>query len=233
MSTNPEWIERLCFKRYFLAYSFLITNNLESIWLIDSDLITFTDFNKLSNSLEVYKYNAALSIPSQTYEELHWSASPHCSWWSKESLLDFITFTIDTYSKNIDILYIKYNNHMNLNDSGGICDMTLLYLWSLSKNILNTSDVKNTCGYFIDHNINLPTNYDANSLYDYKFGKKYITNSDNNSILINSTGNNKYTVAALHFQGKAKICIIFLNYLPFVLISFISFLRQKIYNIFN
>lgn len=202
MSKNPEMIEISCFKRYFYAYEYARANSLTDIWIIDSDVMIFTDLKAISKKGRwLDMYDACLSIPKQDYSNYDWAASPHTSWWKLEGLKNFTEFILDTYTNNISILEEKYNFNKTITSKGGVCDMTLLYLWSLDKKIFNFSD-QMVEGFYIDHNIN-QKNILHNIEVKMKYGIKKI-NYDKQSVTITTKDGNEIKVASLHFQGRAK-----------------------------
>lgn len=223
MSTNPEMIETSCFKRFFYAYEYARANELTDIWIIDSDVMIFTDLKEISkNGRWLEMYDAGLSIPKQDYSSYDWAASPHTSWWKLEGLKNFIEFILETYTSNISILEEKYNFNKTTVSRGGICDMTLLYLWSLDKKIFNFSD-QIADGFYIDHNINQKNILD-NIEVQMKYGIKKVT-YDKQSVRITVKDGNEIKVGSLHFQGRAKnfMAIIgpgFKNYISCILILF-------------
>jgi hypothetical protein len=233
MSTNPEMIETSCFKRFFYAYEYARVNALTDVWIIDSDVMIFTDLKEISkNGKWLDLYDAGLSIPNQEYLSYDWAASPHTSWWKFEGLKNFIEFILNTYTSNISILEEKYNFNRTAGSRGGICDMTLLYLWSLDKKIFNFSD-QIAGGFYIDHNIN-QKNILNNIEVKMKYGIKQVT-YDKKSVRIIAVDGNEIKVGSLHFQGRAKnfMAIIspgFKNYISCILILVKLKIYKKIEN---
>ena len=60
-----------------------------------------------------------------------WSASGHNSFWTKESIIEFCDFLNATYSNEtlLKNLSDKWSFHVKNNKPGGICDMTLFWLY--------------------------------------------------------------------------------------------------------
>lgn len=202
MSTNPERIEISCFKRFFYAYEYAKINSLADIWIIDSDVMIYTNLIEISEKgrwLELY--DAGLSIQNQEYASYDWAASPHTSWWKTEKLKNFLEFIVDTYKNNISTLEEKYNFNRTEESRGGVCDMTLLYLWSLNKKILNFAN-EFAGEYCIDHNIN-QTKIPNNFIVKMRYGIKRVF-YDDDIIKLETNNNKRIKVGTLHFQGRAK-----------------------------
>jgi hypothetical protein len=127
--------------------------------LLDGDIVTFADYSEQVYSNFSNDYIAAL-MTTKNQDNSRWVSSPHFSYWTLEALEDFTNFCIEAYSnKNIlDKLEEKYQGHIENNKPGGICDMTLLYLWSKDNpKVANPTRVMNNMT--LDININSSTNY--------------------------------------------------------------------------
>lgn len=199
MSTNESRFEILCFKRYFLLREFMVKNNIERSMMLDSDVLTFCDYSTLAFD-DNY---ASLSMP-KSQDDYRWSYSPHCSYWTLEALEDFINYTMHIYREEVHILEEKYFWHIENKKLGGICDMTLLYLWAKNKeNILNTSMIINDS--VIDHNIQSSENYNKK---EYKYNKliklKRVKFDKGIPYLYNMDLNKRVKLNAIHCQGSSK-----------------------------
>lgn len=198
MSSNPVDFEKMCFYRYIYIYEFMVNNNIEKIIHLDSDVILFEGFHQYIEYVDsgVYEFSCFMPPDQNNYR---WTASPHISFWTKDKLKSFIEFFINTYESNIDILHEKYCYHLNIKKPGGICDMTLLYLFCLDNKdkFLNTFICKQ---FVLDFNISNPEREDikCSSMhlsYQYK--------SKNKKVFVSSGGEN-LPLLSLHCQGKAK-----------------------------
>jgi len=205
MSSNSEWFEVLCFKRYFFLLTMVQKLNLDSFWMIDSDVLLLEDLAVFQDYLTNNNYNAALSTMAQT-TDYGWSSSPHISFWTRKSLESFIEFTIDTYTKNMYKLEEKFNYHKANSLAGGICDMTLLFLWaSQTEQIYNTSTAHLDGHHLYDHNINLRKNVGDDRFQSSKILKvKTIKSVTGNLVAQELISQKRYIVGSLHFQGRAK-----------------------------
>lgn len=200
MSKNPFWFELLCFKRYFVLLGYAEEKKLDEFILCDSDLLVFSNLS----SYDYGNYLAAMSF-CKNQDNYRWSASPHCSYWTKKGLEQFIEFLMDTYTNGIKKLEEKWNYHTQNLVGGGICDMTLLYLWqqTVPKKIRNTAIPVDNIVF--DHMVSKGEVYEKNEyIVDQKFAIKKIAFIDGYPHFIKTTGE-KVRTYTLHLQGKSKI----------------------------
>lgn len=125
MSSNTAEFELNCFKRYFVCYQFAKIQGIDRFCMMDSDCLVYENLSNLG----LQEYDAGASIP-EDQSNMNWTASPHCSLWSMDALNDFLNYLLTAYDEeNIEPLLKKWNYHQESSVPGGICDMTLLYLW--------------------------------------------------------------------------------------------------------
>jgi hypothetical protein len=206
MSSNSERFEILCFKRFFLIKEFANKLNKKEFWLIDSDLILLDSLYELEIFLKRNSYDCALFTPSQS--GYTWTSSPHLSFWTIESLDEFIDFVIKTYRDDFSKIEEKWHYHLENKKPGGICDMTLLYLWqnNAKRNIYNMANSYIESGVLHDLNINLSSNYgeDIFSTTPF-FGIKEVRFRSGKYFISLKNGSKDFSVGSLHFQGSAKV----------------------------
>ena len=207
MSTNTYKFELSCFKRYFLLDHYSKICNINSFWLSDSDLLIVSNLKYLTQYIHQQSYLAALSWqPNDT--TYNWAYSPHLSFWTNDAISSFTSFLIDFYD-NIPSDVLDMWNYFAANQmSGGICDMTLLYLWAKNKLIYNLAKAHLDGFPLHDHNMNVPINY-MNDQFKMNsiFKIKKITNDCSNIYFHEIISNTFYQAGSLHFQGRAKIFI--------------------------
>lgn len=203
MSANPYEFEFNCFRRFFVTYEFAKKHGIEKFMMLDTDCFSFANFSELGFE----EYDAALSMPKDQSNYL-WTASPHGSLWSVDALENFLDFLFYEYTENISELEEKWNYHKTHNLGGGICDMTLLYLWANSVKkfkVLNT-----TQGYkngIFDHFSSLSEGYEKEEYKTLKgINIKHIKFEKNRAYFKKSDGSwiQTYTI---HAQGKSKIFV--------------------------
>lgn len=201
LSPNSYDYELFCFLRWFYLYEHMKRKNLNYVLYMDSDYLLFDNFNDYIKENPI-NY-AAFSIPKQDFSEYYWTASGHISIWSQKGLQDFCDFIIKAYTedKYIKLLKEKYYNTKN----GGICDMTIFYLFWLEKENMIQNLLNNYNNKIHDHNINSPDNLYKNEFIT-RFDRKLIHFIKNKPYFI--LKNNKYIQArGIHCQGTGKIYI--------------------------
>ncbi|MFR3995536.1 MAG: hypothetical protein ACLTZK_11970, partial [Turicibacter sp.] len=125
LSSNSKKFEITAFKKYFMLLEYLKQSGENTCILLDSDILTYVNFSEMSLFLES---EASVSKP-MGQGQYDWVASGHTFFCTRKILEDFTNFLIQTYKTDIGVLREKYTWHINYHVKGGICDMTLLYLW--------------------------------------------------------------------------------------------------------
>lgn len=203
MAFNPYLFELNCFRRYFVTYEYSLRNKIDRFMMLDSDLLAYGNYSEIDFGNCI----AGFSIPKD--QDLYsWTASPHCSYWTLEGMKEFLDFLIYEYTIGIHELEEKWKYHQENQIIGGICDMTLLYLWAnkIGKNkIFNTTIIRNNTVF--DHFLSVSEGYEKGTFPLRKFcnikkikfedGKAYFKNRENKWIRTYS----------IHAQGKSKIYI--------------------------
>lgn len=199
MASYDPAFDLIMFEKYFVFSEWMKKNKVKKAFLLDSDLLTYCDFDQFDFVNTAY---AALSIP-KIQEPYIWAASPHVSFWTMDAIDDFCDFVVDMYENHLEKLEEKYAYHLEKKVPGGVCDMTLLYLWSVNKeNVYNTA-VWNQNGVF-EHCMGISKNYvDGDFLMNKFTGVKMLEYKSGVPYLKASNG--LYIRAwVLHFQGLAK-----------------------------
>ena len=246
-----------CFTRHFFVLQTASRLKLSNFWIIDSDFMLLENLHDLSVTLKQNGFQGALSTP-HCNNKYYMASAPHCSFWNIHSLNEFILFTIDQYKNNSKILLKKYLYHKNKKLEGGVCDMTLLYLWKnkTKRKIYNSVNLI-ASNLLIDHNINFPSDFYEVADYSERKDKSIIKKNlhfvmedflavkkirkDKDSFYAVRGDGSKTKVIGLHFQGGAKILIkrfMFFKstyFIFFIDILLIKFLKKIIRNsyIFN
>ncbi len=122
----------------------------------------------LTTHFKKQEYTAGYCIPEQDFDSFYWSGSGHVSFISKDFLEDFCAFVIHTYKDDFFLLQQKIDYHIKNNINGGICDMTLLYLYYIE----NKDDLFNLLVPFIcvvfDNKIDYSSNFTQDDEYHTK-----------------------------------------------------------------
>jgi hypothetical protein len=215
MSSCSYQFEFLCFVRWFVLYEYMIREDLEYVFHLDSDVMVYTGLDPIAQSF-LKKYQACFHIPEQNFSEKRWMAGAGCSFWTRTGLQKFVQFILEEYALKLDDLREKWKWHNERAVKGGICDMTLLYLFYLK----NTDKIGNVArsideGYCFDLNFNSGDNYFS---HEYKTRHSILMNNikvisfqDKLPYGMNIRAKKQIVFYNLHFQGRSKI-FMFLYY---------------------
>jgi hypothetical protein len=200
LSTNSVDFELYCFQRFFVLQQWMLKHHEERVFMVDSDLLLYADLTDRLYRKYLQGYEAALCIPQlQSQEsEYSWTASPHVSFWTHSAIQSFTQSCLETYRSRKALLHQKYEHHQTMNQPGGICDMSLLYLWAKNnQTVFNLLELKD--GEAIDHNINSKDGLWKNQ-HQLKSGIKSIYFRQ--GLPYEQETHQQYL--GLHFQGTAK-----------------------------
>ncbi len=204
MSSNDYEFELVCFKRYFCVYDYARKHNINELWMLDSDLIIYEDISEL----DMNKYDVAYFKWSGTDLEYNWTISPHCSYWTLDAMDDFIEFLMEAYTHQINILREKWCFHKKNNINGGICDMTLLYLWDRQKRwrVFNTGTITYDNTVF-DSYVNSELLANESVVMNVKLGLKRISFIEKKPLFQLQDGT-LIKAKTIHAQGPRKMYIL-------------------------
>jgi hypothetical protein len=199
LSFNDFNYERVCFLRWFSLMNLMKLKNLNNCFHADSDVAILDNMVDAFNELGQPETSYALFDFQENYR---WTASGHCSYWSLPSITKFCNFMIECYSskERMEKLNEKFNYHLTNSIPGGICDMTLLYLFSLENKIkaLNFESKKSV----FDQNINDSENFYKDEFVMIDCKKKLI--KENQTFYGETKDGKKIRFKAVHFQGNSK-----------------------------
>lgn len=204
MSDYKESWTKSCFKAYYAYEKYMIDNDIEECIILDSDVLLYHTF---TTEDEYSKYDAALLVnPDQNMHdlpfenELSWVAAGIVGYFKRDALIRFNDFCIDMFKNHKDILDEKWKMHQKYHISGGVCDMSLMYLWYISEdesnNIYNLSN-SDAPLYFDDDA------HELNGFMPGKYGLKKIFYKNHNPYIVTDDGIEKET-KMLHFVGTYK-----------------------------
>ncbi|MBI3583561.1 MAG: hypothetical protein HY096_06370 [Nitrospinae bacterium] len=200
-STNSYQFELFCIQRWFILSEFMEREKIKNIFMCDSDLMIYCDISEQNKRFEDYIVSYCYPNYQDNYR---WSASAHNSFWTSDAINSFCSFIFEIYTTDkVKILEDKWNYHISNKIPGGICDMTLLYLFAKGSDNKICNLLKVMGGSVYDDNINCSENYFRNE-YQIKNNKKEIVWEDNHPYCYNTNLNRKIKFLTLHFQGSAK-----------------------------
>lgn len=199
MSSNPYKFELICFERYFLTYSYMKQNHLSDCVMMDSDVCLY---EKITKNL-FCEVDLAISIPEQK-TQYTMSASAHFSYWTLKAMEAMLEYLIWAYKNKLSDIYEKWEWHKETNTPGGICDMTLLYLFArqYQGNVMNTDEMISPMLFdqvmsdYRNHNIEFETMKNGHTKAVFKNGK--------GKMCYKAVGGELYPVLYIHAQGGDK-----------------------------
>jgi hypothetical protein len=196
LNTTSYNYELFCFKRWFMLKSFMIKNNLDVVFYIDSDVLLFSNVNE--EWLKFNQYEITL---------LHRTAAVS-SFFTLKGITDFCNMLITIYSNKIQYPFKKIESHYRVRQEcglpGGVCDMTLLEFFHYDSGfgggpgkVGEMMQIIDNSTY--DHNINAKDQ-------DFEFinGVKKIKIIDGHPFVFNEKLNKDVKFNSIHFQGNAK-----------------------------
>ena len=209
MNTNLPGFEVFCFQRWFSLLEWMDETNREEAFYCDSDVMLYCNVTEVVRSWP--PCTVSFQVPYEQWA-YRWGASAHCSYWTHDELAAFCQFIDCTYKGDKMRLKEKWQWHRETGTPGGVCDMTLLYLWLEERGMegfVNNAQVID--GTTFDHNINVAENYWPQE-YRMLDGMKEAWMSTHPRIMPLSVGidapwgynnelNAKIIFHALHFQG--------------------------------
>ena len=204
-STYTEFFNLICFKRYFLIYETMKKLGLSCAVMAESDLYNCANYSEIPALKNAY---AMVSTTANQESNFGWSSCCHCSFWTLESLDNFLDFCQETFASNRELLKQKWDYHQANNLAGGVCDMTLVYLWSRNNpRVLNSAKLIDGCT--IDQNICDPVNFESD---EYRYNKlcrikKYKIKKDaagKKELFLVKQNGELVKVYSVHCSGRGK-----------------------------
>lgn len=160
--------EFICIFRWFVLRNFFNKHNLDYAYYSDSDVMIYYDLQPFYE--KYYSQYDACYVTTENQKNYRWSSSACCSFWKKESINKFCEFILSCYSpEKIHVIKDKWDYHVTNSIPGGICDMTLLYLFQDQIYFFPLSKVIEDFAF--DQNMKDKNNYYDNE-YDYTTVKK-------------------------------------------------------------
>lgn len=149
--------------RWYVIADYMRKAKLDAAFIADSDLLLYVNVEEIADDWG--GYDVLLGMPDYQ-DSYRWAAPGHASFWTLEMLDGFCEFVIDQYATKDGKARLgdKWNWHVDTGANGGVCDMTLLYLYAQKYSALIGSlleavlDVRGGMHAF-DLNINQAENY--------------------------------------------------------------------------
>jgi hypothetical protein len=200
MSDYSLRYEMAFWRRPFAVEAWMRSEGVNRIFLLDSDVMTFANYSRDLVSLLPRDCEAALMRRHDAG-----CSSLHLSYWTIDSLTDFTSFCIEAYRDATirNRLENKYRWMVENRMPGGICEMTLLHLWSKRHEgkVWNLAQVSN--GVAGDMAINTSDGYFKDE-YEMRGGFKRLALKHGGIYGYNKQSNQQVRFLAIHCQGRSK-----------------------------
>lgn len=204
-STNSRSFEIGCFARWFMLAAVMRYENINDAIVLDSDVMIYGSEGQIRENW-LLGAEVGLCVP-EDQAEYRWIASPHVSFWTRESLEAFCGFVLNSFrsQSDTDTLYeSKWRHHLHHNLFGGVVDMTALYLfWQTLTSAPRTNFLHIKDRLSFDMNMNGAENLFRDE-YEMQGQIKAIRWHNGLPVGSNLRTGQPVGFQALHFQGKAK-----------------------------
>ena len=229
-------IQLLSYMRWFVIHRELESRGYKRFWHLDSDIALFKSFRLYKKQMEEVCGGSALYKPVELHPH-QMTVSAHASLWTVDDLKSFLDFMVLSYKGRDARLSAKWKYHQEQGISGGVCDMTLQYLWFESSGSVSKSPVQNISTI-------LNQEWEFNDQVNHHLGRgvRSMRSLPDGSIAfippVSGPKNLSRKMPFIHCQGQAKPLIIFISYgltvgLAIRLTNTSIFIREKIKNLIN
>lgn len=129
-STSIEY-ELFCYQRWFCVYEYMLANDLDDVFSLDSDVLVYDNLDDLHMLLKNYPF--AISAKNlDTKNPGWWIAGPPIGYFHRDSLKRMLDLFIQSYQddKYLSLFDEKMNWHHSRNEPFGVCDMTQIFFFA-------------------------------------------------------------------------------------------------------
>lgn len=208
-STYPDAWAKGIFHRFFLFEEYARENNINQFFVLDSDMLVYAKLADIQ-AWDAYDFAAAMpyhqKLGNDIENNLRWTINAGLSYWTLEALADFTSFCIEAFTSKKDMLLKKWDFHQKYHYPGGICEMSLIYLWVQEHKIRFCNIVEKLInGKAFNSDVNGKENYYRN---DYKCSITLNTKClffKNGELVMKTFAGDFVPVYNLHFIGDSKM----------------------------
>lgn len=196
--------EHLCFLRWFALRNLMSLKQLTAAFYADSDVAVLENVTK---TYEEYKRpEIAYSVPYNE-DPYYMVGCGHSSFWSLDGISRVCSYILDSYKdpKKFDILKDKWRYHQEEKVPGGVCDMTVLYMFSKENEVFLTNKILNSAVF--DHCVTISENYFVDE-FEMSGPIKKLIFQDLNFYGLPKTGGEPVRFRGIHCQGSSKQLLI-------------------------
>jgi len=218
-SFQPAEFELHCFLRIFFLLELMKTRGLKKVFYVDSDCVALCDISKVLSSLPQLAVGYSIQKHKQRDNKFHMTGCIHNAVLTQDMCARFIRLCFDVYKSGTKFSLIEKKwEHHQLVMAGGICDMTLWYLYENHKGdgAQSVSDLNSIYEYAgeqctFDHNINDPYGFDGTATYRMEYSenvnkwcetKKVVRRGD--KYYATTAAGKQVRLLTMHYQGGAK-----------------------------
>jgi hypothetical protein len=198
-SFNPLEYERICFLRWIALMNLMRKEGISRTFYSDSDVAVLDDVSLAFDEIGRPETSFVVMDDQENYR---WSACGLSSYWTVSSIEKMCEFIFSSYTDPLRLtkLQEKASWHMSNKIPGGVCDMTVFYLFTLENDVFPINRVIDNTTF--DQNVNDSENFIRNEFIMIE-GKKKITREGN--LLFGETSHGeKVRFRTIHCQGNAK-----------------------------
>lgn len=218
-SFQPLGFELHCFLRVFFLLELMKKLGLRKVFYVDSDCVTLCDISKVLSHLPQLSVGYSIQKHKQRENKHHMTGCIHNAVLTQDMCVRFIRLCFDVYGTRdkFSLIEKKWDHHQ-LVMAGGICDMTMWYLYEEHKGegaekVSDLNDLYEFAGEqcTFDHNINDPYGFEGNNTYQMGYcenvnkwaeTKNVVRRGDKYYATTNS--GKEVRLLTMHYQGGAK-----------------------------
>lgn len=204
MSDYGDAYEFAFWRRPFVIEAWMRANGVSRAFVLDADVMTFANYAKDVLPALPAGCQAGLMTP-EDQPEFGWTSSLHFSYWTLEALADFTSFCEAAYRTPAlrAALEAKYRWHLTNRKPGGICEMTLLYMWRQATDVQVCNFAKVWNGMTADLAIGTSENALPDE-YEMRLGQKHMRFRNGRPYAQNRLSGKAVRFVNLHCQGESK-----------------------------
>ena len=207
MSTNTSAFELAAIQRWFRLHALMAREGLDRALVLDSDVLLYAG----SAELEAWVGDAEVGLATpEEQPPFGWESSGHSAVWSAERLSACCDYSIRAYTEPAESerLQAKWHHHLATGAPGGICDMTLFYLFAERQpagSVLNVTRARD--GAVFDHNAAMTLGAVPGEYPLGRDGLKPVAWRDGQPTVAQASGGEAVRFLTLHLQGPSKSAI--------------------------
>jgi hypothetical protein len=203
LSSNPYKFELFCIQRWIYLYNFLSKKNIQECFVMDSDILLYESIEKYSHHIPDNK----LSLYFEENSSKLSASAGNIFIKNNSTLNDFIDYIFSLYSNqnsdDFNILKKHFQDLVELNQNGGVCDMSLFYMYYLKNEQLFFNLFDFHTDFIMDDSLN-SASYGKLTFEMDQGIKKIKWKSKTPYFILKEPNGKQIKSPLLHFQGDLK-----------------------------